>query len=358
MNASEQVSVPRPENPPNVPRPSGSSCFTLLSKQSVSPGYKMVVNSLGTWISRSLDAIRTHALCVPVQQACHGLPRPKKVRFEDGSNADNAIDVDTPEYQVHKEPGARGACVVLPPEGSSAAVAERAVTYNLSGEGANLLRSDYEGTVSQRRLYFGGYRSQECIRHSTAANASIKTSALTNSTTAWAVDIHREFRVELSLLTWSHWDREDALGFRPVRKSPFGATHGRFEVVLARPARWDSLRRHIAASVLATGVNPLIGLGIAFNNECETWQYYDPCWYKEDIYLELILRGGDPALRSRNYGCPLSEDPDITHNHEDVCGGERNDGSGSRDEPAATRSGTPSEPELVDVGLGLPATQL
>lgn len=284
----------------------------------MSAGIKVVEHCLGEWFRRSAESVCAHARRLPGEQASDGFHQSKKVRFllpGDGSGA--------PEFEVHHDTGACREYMAVPSEGSGKVISECGYTYPLSREGGELLRSDFDSLVSQRSLYCGGYRSEECIRHSRAANPQVKTTDLTTNIEAWCVDIHSPFRMEVSLLAWSNWDREDTLGFRPVRKAAVGAPHGGFEVVFARPARWDSLRRHLAATVLATGADPSIGLGVTFDSERETWQYYHPSMYKEDIYFESALRGRYPTCSSGDNGSSDAEDIDHQCHGEDVHSGQR-----------------------------------
>lgn len=323
-DAKRKLPLSLPKNPLNVRWPSLSRTPALDGKGKVSSGITLVVDSMGKWFCGTINSIRTHALCFSSQETSTGLSGPKKVRFcEPNVNHLLCVDDRSSEHKEHSDSGARSSSMAVPPEITREAVPERDNAARLSSEGCELLRADYESSLSQRRLYFGGYRSQECIRSSHAANASFASSTFTFNSQAWIVDIHREFRLEVAVLTWSHWDREDTLGFRPVRVTTPGQTHGGFKVVYARPARWDSVRRHIAASVLATGINPLDGLGVAEYYERETWQYYDPRQYKEDIYLEFILRGGDPSLRSRDHGCTQEKSNNSCDHGSDVHHGER-----------------------------------
>ena len=119
---------------------------------------------------------------------------------------------------------------------------------------------------------------------------------------AMLVDFNGAWCLAVTLSNWSNDVGQDPLGFRPVRISIAGETYGRSQAIQARPARWPCIRRLLPQLMECTSGDPLTGLGIAIDYQCEAWECYYSGTNQENLHLERIFRGNVSAMRARNMG--------------------------------------------------------
>lgn len=195
--------------------------------------------------------------------------KPKKVRLER----------DTPEHQTHTKPDACMPDLEVPQEGAyqNTPVGDRTKRVDTDNVGTS-----QECPDTTRSLFPNEHPAKKRPRGEGTKKRIEPQPIDSTPVLAMLLDTVGTKHIPVYIHMGTNGLGQDEMGYRPIQISFIGIPPGRPQTIQARPARWNSLRRHVFHQPTGNYRHPSNGLRASAYDQCETWECYYPGECKEN----------------------------------------------------------------------------